>query len=130
MFFGTWKDVGIRLEGETVNQLTSIFLGDYELNVKSPVEDFSLYFTGGFSLPDSGYIVPFGDGPSPLYKHRVAKIMNSVWISSMPVTFALLSSSRINSRLASSGVLFLPIFFSSICLFYYTLYMEFTQDLG
>ncbi|MGN0657219.1 MAG: cardiolipin synthase, partial [Ruminiclostridium sp.] len=73
--FGKWKDVGIRLEGEAVNQLTSIFLGDYELNVKTPVEDFSLCFTGGFSLPDSGYIVPFGDGPSPLYKHRVAKIM-------------------------------------------------------
>ncbi|MGN0701530.1 MAG: phosphatidylserine/phosphatidylglycerophosphate/cardiolipin synthase family protein, partial [Oscillospiraceae bacterium] len=73
--FGKWKDVGIRLEGEAVNQLTSIFLGDYELNVKTPVEDFSLYFTKGNSLPDNGYIVPFGDGPSPLYKHRVAKIM-------------------------------------------------------
>ncbi len=44
-----WKnyrksDVGIRLEGEAVNQLTSIFLSDYELNVKTPVEEFEPYF--------------------------------------------------------------------------------------
>ncbi len=29
--FGIWKDVGIRLKGEAVQQLTSIFLCDYEL---------------------------------------------------------------------------------------------------
>ena len=73
--FGKWKDVGIRLEGEAVAQLTSIFLSDYEFNVKTPVEDFSPYFADGISCSDSGYSVPFGDGPSPLFKHRVAKTM-------------------------------------------------------
>lgn len=73
--FGKWKDVGVRLEGEAVVQLTSIFLADYELNVKTPVEDFSPYFKDKISLSDSGYIVPFGDGPSPIYQHRIAKIM-------------------------------------------------------
>ncbi len=72
--FGKWKDVGIRLEGEAVNQLTSIFLADYELNIKTPVEDFSPYFSS-YSLSDNGYAVPFGDGPKPIFKHRVAKIM-------------------------------------------------------
>ncbi len=72
--FGKWKDVGIRLEGEAVNQLTSIFLADYELNIKTPVEDFSPYFSN-CSLPDNGYAVPFGDGPKPIFNHRVAKIM-------------------------------------------------------
>lgn len=50
--------------------------------------------------------------------------MNSVWISSIPVMFALLSSSRMSSRLAySSGVLFLPISRSSIRLvLLYTIY--------
>ena len=73
--FGKWKDVGIRLEGEAVNQLTAIFLGDYELNVKTPVGDFSEYFVFENSISDEGYVVPFGDGPSPLYNHRVAKTM-------------------------------------------------------
>lgn len=27
--FGKWKDIGIRMEGEAVVQLTSIFLADY-----------------------------------------------------------------------------------------------------
>ncbi|MGN0612634.1 MAG: cardiolipin synthase [Porcipelethomonas sp.] len=73
--FGVWKDVGIRLEGEAVTQLTSIFLGDYELNVRTPVEDFSPYLAEGISAENNGYVVPFGDGPNPLYRHRVARTM-------------------------------------------------------
>ncbi|MBE5949768.1 MAG: cardiolipin synthase [Lachnospiraceae bacterium] len=74
--FGVWKDVGIRLEGEAVLQLTSIFLADYKLNVKTPVEDFSKYFKSNcYSVENDGYIVPFGDGPNPMFKRRVAKTM-------------------------------------------------------
>jgi len=75
VLFGLWKDVGIRLEGEAVAQLTSIFLGDYEMNVKTPVGDFAPYFKEGMSIENKGYMIPFGDGPNPMYKHRVAKIM-------------------------------------------------------
>ena len=73
--FGKWKDVGIRLNGEAVKQLTSIFLADYELNVRTPVEDFSPYFNDTISILDDGYTVPFGDGPNPMFKHRAAKTM-------------------------------------------------------
>lgn len=73
--FGLWKDVGIRLEGEAVAQLSSIFLADYELNVKTPVADFSPYFQDDFTVENTGYVIPFGDGPNPMYKHRVAKTM-------------------------------------------------------
>ena len=75
VLFGLWKDVGIRLEGEAVAQLTSIFLADYEMNVKTPVAEFAPYFGNGSSLADEGYVIPFGDGPNPMFKHRVAKIM-------------------------------------------------------
>jgi cardiolipin synthase len=75
VLFGLWKDVGIRLEGEAVAQLTSIFLADYELNVKTTVSDFRPYFENGISVENNGYAIPFGDGPGPMYKHRVAKIM-------------------------------------------------------
>lgn len=40
--YGHWKDVGVRLEGEAVNELTRLFLADYEMNVKTRVEDFCL----------------------------------------------------------------------------------------
>lgn len=73
--FGKWKDVGIRLEGEAVSELASIFLGDYELNTRTPVRDFLPYFKEKSTVSDNGYAVPFGDGPSPMFNHRVAKIM-------------------------------------------------------
>lgn len=75
VLFGLWKDVGIRLEGEAVTQLTSIFLADYEMNVRTPVTEFAPYFWNGTSVENSGYVIPFGDGPRPMFKHRVAKIM-------------------------------------------------------
>ena len=73
--YGVWKDVALRLEGEAVTQLTSIFLADYELNQKTPVPNFAPYFWNGTSVENKGYVVPFGDGPGPIFKHRVAKIM-------------------------------------------------------
>lgn len=73
--YGVWKDVGIRLEGEAVVQLTSIFLADYELNVKTPVADFQPYFLTNNKVKDNGYVIPFGDGLGPIYEKRVAKIM-------------------------------------------------------
>lgn len=73
--FGVWKDVGIRIEGEAVAQLTSLFLVDYELNIKSQVEDFEPYYREGISIDNAGYMIPFGDGPGPIFKHRVAKTM-------------------------------------------------------
>ena len=73
--FGKWKDVGIRLEGEAVSQLTSIFLADHEFNVKTPVESFAPYLQDKHSLSDEGYIVPFGDGPAPIFRHRAARTM-------------------------------------------------------
>ena len=73
--YGLWKDVGIRMEGEAVTQLTSLFLCDYELSIKTPVENFATYYKENTAVSDDGYVIPFGDGPGPLYKHRVAQNM-------------------------------------------------------
>lgn len=75
VLYGLWKDVGIRLEGEAVAQLTSIVLADYELNLKTPVTEFAPYYWTGCSVENPGYMIPFGDGPGPMYKRRVAKTM-------------------------------------------------------
>ena len=75
--FGHWKDVGLRLQGEAVNELTRLFLIDYGLNDKTADDDFSAYY--GFEQVESeGYCIPFGDGPKPIYERQVSKsvIMN------------------------------------------------------
>ena len=69
---GHWKDTGIRLEGEAVWELTRLFLTSYGITVKTlPNDEFELYPKSNVS--DTGFLVPFGDGPKPLYERSVGK---------------------------------------------------------
>ena len=71
--FGHWKDTALRLEGEAVWELTRLFFTDYGINVKKlPRTDYELYPTQSEVRAD-GYVIPFGDGPRPLYERRVGK---------------------------------------------------------
>ena len=71
--FGHWKDTALRLEGEAVWELTRLFLADYGINVKKlPPVDRELYPMQSEVRAD-GYVIPFGDGPRPLYERRVGK---------------------------------------------------------
>lgn len=71
--FGHWKDTGLRLEGEAVWELTKLFLVDFGINVrKMPMVRDDLYPVQP-NISESGYIIPFGDGPHPLYERRVGK---------------------------------------------------------
>ena len=70
--FGHWKDVGIRLKGEAVYELTKLFIIDFGINLKTPLNiKHNLYPIS--NIKEGGYVVPFGDGPKPLYKWRVGK---------------------------------------------------------
>ncbi|MBQ4070827.1 MAG: cardiolipin synthase [Clostridia bacterium] len=71
--FGHWKDVAVRITGECVNELTSLFLTDYGINVKSVDDSFEPFFQQSKTSHGEGYILPFGDGPRPIYERRVAK---------------------------------------------------------
>lgn len=72
--FGHWKDTGIRLEGEAVWELTRLFCCDYGMNVKAlPKDEHQLYPNS--DTIEEGYMVPFGDGPRPLYEHNVSKMV-------------------------------------------------------
>ena len=70
--FGHWKDVGIRLEGNAVWELTRLFLIDFGINFHTPV-NFSNNLYPNVDIKEKGYVVPFGDGPKPLYERRVGK---------------------------------------------------------
>lgn len=70
--FGHWKDTGIRLEGEAVWELTRLFFTDYGINVKSKPEITPHHYPKVDTV-EKGYVIPFGDGPRPLYTRRVGK---------------------------------------------------------
>ena len=70
--YGHWKDTGIRLEGEAVWELTKLFLVDFGINIrKMPQIRTDLYPQS--EIAEQGYVIPFGDGPHPIYKRRVGK---------------------------------------------------------
>lgn len=70
--FGHWKDTGVRLEGEAVWELTELFLFDYGMNdPNKPEFNHELYPV--HKTEGMGYVIPFGDGPSPMFERRVGK---------------------------------------------------------
>ena len=70
--YGHWKDTALRLEGEAVRELTKLFLVDFGINVrKMPNIRDDLY--PKTEIKEQGYVIPFGDGPHPLYNRRVGK---------------------------------------------------------
>lgn len=71
--FGHWKDTGVRLEGEAVWELTRLFLRDYGINVQKLPEISLEHYPMQKRIIESGWLIPFGDGPNPIYKRRVGK---------------------------------------------------------
>ena len=70
--FGHWRDGGIRLEGPAVYEMTKLFTIDYGINVK----EMPFYHKDRYPIVEKqakGYIVPFGDGPKPIYDRCIAK---------------------------------------------------------
>ena len=71
--FGYWKDSGLRLEGNAVWEFTKLFTIDYGINEKEKKALPEVLYPKNEIHNESGFIMPFGDGPKPLYKRRVAK---------------------------------------------------------
>ncbi len=70
--FGHWKDTAVRLEGEAVWELTELFLADYGINVWNAPRGREDHYPP-VDIKAAGFVVPFGDGPKPLYERRVGK---------------------------------------------------------
>jgi len=71
--FGHWKDTAIRLEGEAVWELTKLFLVDFGINKKEFKVSRDDLYPKQSEFNEQGYMIPFGDGPNPIYERRVGK---------------------------------------------------------
>lgn len=72
--FGHWKDMGIRLEGSSVNELTKLFFIDFYSNIKKEAPNLSKYYKD-YRVESNSYVIPFGDGPKPIYEENVGKVV-------------------------------------------------------
>ena len=73
--FGYWKDNGIRLYGEAVQNFTMMFLKIYDVfsNEKTNYEDFLPHKYHQEEFKSDGFIQPFGDGPAPVYENYIGE---------------------------------------------------------
>lgn len=72
--YGHWKDSAIRIEGEAVKEFTKLFLIDYGLNAKKiNIQQTDLF--PSLDIKCDGFVIPFGDGPKPIYQKCIGKII-------------------------------------------------------
>ena len=71
--FGHWKDTAIRIEGEAVWELTRLHLSSFGLNSKALPDMPNGAYPECKCIGEKGYLIPFGDGPRPIYKRNVSK---------------------------------------------------------
>lgn len=68
---GHWKDTAVRIEGAAVRNLSAMFLVSWNAQSDTPIDcEACMQQTQG---QGRGYVIPFGDGPEPIYKDTVGK---------------------------------------------------------
>ena len=71
--YGHWKDGGIRLEGGAVRELTRLSLSSFGMNSKLLPRKPVAAYPEIQKREAAGYVIPYGDGPRPIYKRNVSK---------------------------------------------------------
>lgn len=69
--YGHWKDTGLRLEGEGVRSLTSVFLEMWSVAGKTAEPNPNKYLSVRHSVPADGFVQPYDD--DPLGPERIAE---------------------------------------------------------
>lgn len=70
---GHWKDTAVRLEGEAVRNLTMLFLSMWNTQSQQPIDCAGYLDTPIPMASGNGIVIPFGDGPAPIYRDTIGK---------------------------------------------------------
>ena len=72
--FGYWKDTAVKLSGNAVSSLCTLFLQMFDMATQQ-TDNFDNYLCKNNEevFADKGIVSPFGDGPRPLYNEQIAK---------------------------------------------------------
>lgn len=70
---GHWKDTAVKIEGEAVKNLVALFISLWNMQDVKPLDcdKYLLPINGGDN--GLGYVIPFGDSPSPIDTEDVGK---------------------------------------------------------
>lgn len=71
--YGHWKDTAIRLEGEAVSSLSALFLASWNAQSRDSIDCEQFMEPSIPAVSSSGFVIPFGDGPAPLYQDTIGK---------------------------------------------------------
>lgn len=108
--FGHWKDTAVRLEGDGVWSLTTMFLQMWEITKGYGDADYSLY-KPKISVEAKGYVQPLSDGPANnpknpaegTYTHMINKARDYIYFTT---PYLVLDGKMVDDlcRAAKSGV--------------------------
>lgn len=73
-FGSSWKDTGLKIEGEAVKVLLFNFLLSFDSHKKRPLSDYkSIFNIKSSKFNEPGYVQPFVDGPKPFYEENIGE---------------------------------------------------------
>lgn len=107
--FGRWKDSAVRLKGEAVKSLTSMFLTSYQLQT-GIVEEIGEYFPEEYEVfENEGFVQPYLDGPAPAYRNHIGEnvyinLINSAQKYLYITTPYLIIDHELQTALRSAGL--------------------------
>lgn len=70
---GHWKDTAIKIEGSAVRNLTAMFITNWNTQSEEHIDCAAYMQITTNPIKGSGYVIPFGDGPEPIYKDNIGK---------------------------------------------------------
>lgn len=82
---GHWKDTAVRLEGDAVRNLTALFLVNWNTQGKEQIDP-APYMEVSSGADGGGFVIPFGAGPSPIYKEDIGKNVYLNMINAAKIT--------------------------------------------
>lgn len=71
--YGHWKDTAVKLEGSAVRNLTALFITTWNTQSKEHIDCNAYMSMTTDQAEGNGYLIPFGDGPEPIYKDNIGK---------------------------------------------------------
>ncbi len=70
--YGYWKDSAVYLKGEAVRNLSVMFLRQFS-GYSRKKANIDKYLQTEYSVTGKGFVLPFGDGPAPLYDDNIGE---------------------------------------------------------